>query len=172
MSKGIIISAFATCGKSYLGKKYSNVIDLESSEYKHDNSELEDIPVEERKGTFRKLNSEWPNNYYKAIIEAKEKYDVVLVQLKPEHFDYFDSLGIEYSIAYPDLNNWEKVKERCLIRGNNEQFIKRLNEVFEPYYDDAIKRKYKKLYILKNDMTLEDCLLEDNINLELKIEVD
>ena len=35
-----------------------------------------------------------------------------------------------------------------------------------------IKRKYKKLYILKNDMTLEDCLLEDNINLELKIEVD
>ena len=35
-----------------------------------------------------------------------------------------------------------------------------------------VKRKYKKLYILKNDMTVEDCLLEDNINLKLKIEVD
>ena len=80
MGKGTIVCAFATCGKSYLGKKYSNVIDLESSEYKHDNSDLKDIPVEKRKGTFRKLNSKWPNNYYKAIIEAQEKYDVVLVQ--------------------------------------------------------------------------------------------
>lgn len=169
MGKGTIIFAFATCGKSYLGKKYSNVIDLESIEYKHDNSDLKDIPVEKRKGTFRKLNSKWPNNYYKAIIEAQEKYDVVLVQLKPEHFDYFDKANIEYSIAYPDLNNFEKVKERCLIRGNNDYFIKRLEEVFKPYYDDSIKRKYKKMYILKDDMTLEDCLLQDNINLELKI---
>lgn len=46
MPKGIIISAFATCGKSFLGKKYSNVIDLESSNYKHDNQGLENIPVE------------------------------------------------------------------------------------------------------------------------------
>ena len=29
MGKGTIIFAFATCGKSYLRKKYSNVIDLE-----------------------------------------------------------------------------------------------------------------------------------------------
>ena len=36
MANGIIIAGFATCGKSVLGKKYSNVIDLESSYYKHD----------------------------------------------------------------------------------------------------------------------------------------
>ena len=40
MAKGIIIAAFATCGKTYLGKKYSNVIDLESSNYKFDNKEF------------------------------------------------------------------------------------------------------------------------------------
>ena len=38
---------------------------------------------------------------------ALEKiYDVVLVQLKPEHFDYFDKHNIKYSIAYPNINNW------------------------------------------------------------------
>ena len=49
MAQGTIIAGFATCGKSFLGKKYSNVIDLESSNYKHDNTNLKDIPVEARK---------------------------------------------------------------------------------------------------------------------------
>ena len=47
---GVIIAAFATCGKSFLGKKYSNVIDLESSNFKHTNIGFENIPVEKRKG--------------------------------------------------------------------------------------------------------------------------
>ena len=168
MCKGIIISAFATCGKTYLGKKYKNVIDLESSNYKFDNSELINIPTEERKGTPRKLNPNWPINYYKAIVEATDKYDVVLVQLKPEHFDYFDKHNIKYSIAYPNLNNFDEVKSLCIERNNNEDFIIRLKEVFKPYYEDSIKRDYEKLYILNDHKTLEDCLLEDNIYLEIK----
>lgn len=46
MGKGKIIVAFATCGKTYLGKKYKNVMDLESSNYKFDNSEVIDISPE------------------------------------------------------------------------------------------------------------------------------
>lgn len=168
MGKGIIISAFATCGKTYLAKKYKNVIDMESSNYKFDNSKLEDIPTEERKGTSRPLNPKWPYNYYDAIIEATSNYDIVLVQLKPEHFDYFDSHNIKYSIAYPNLNSFEEIKKRCITRGNNEYFINRLQKVLKPYYEDSINRPYEKLYILNGNMTLEDCLLNDNINLELK----
>lgn len=43
MNKGIIIAGFATCGKSVLGKKYSNVIDLESSSYKYNNTNIKDL---------------------------------------------------------------------------------------------------------------------------------
>ncbi len=168
MSKGIIISAFATCGKTYLGEKYKNVIDLESSNYKYDNSKIINIPSEERKGTLRKLNDKWPNNYYEAIIEARKKYDIVLVQLKPEHFDYFDKNNIKYSISYPNLNNFEEVKRRCIARNNNQKYIARLKEVFQPYYEDAIKRKYEKLYILNGNTTLEECLLEDGMLLKTK----
>ena len=49
MAKGIIIAGFATCGKSVLGKKYSNVIDLESSNYKYNTTGLKNVSVEMRK---------------------------------------------------------------------------------------------------------------------------
>ena len=156
---GIIIAGFATCGKSVLGRKYSNINDLESSPFK--NIMNDDIPVEEQKGTKRELNPLWPQNYYDAIIKATRQYDVVLVQLKPEHFDYFDKHNIKYSIAYPNINNWEVVEKRCIERGNNDTFIKRLKEVFIPYYEDSIKRNYDKLYILDGNETLEDILKKD-----------
>jgi hypothetical protein len=164
MSKGIIIAAFATCGKTYLGNKYSNVIDLESSKYKYIN--VPDKTIEQLKGTIGKINPKWPNNYYKAIMKAQEEYDVVLIQLKPEHFDYLDKNNIKYSIAYPNLNNWGEVEKRCIARNNNKNFIIRLKKVFVPFYMDSISRKYEKIYILDNEMTLEDCLLKDNIHLK------
>lgn len=164
MPKGIIIAGFATCGKSFLGRKYSNVIDLESSNYKHTNTNT-NISVEARKGTNREINKEWPDNYYKAINDAVKKYDVVLVQLKPEHFDYFDKNNIKYSIAYPNINNWEEVKKKCIDRGNNENFIKRLKEVFIPYYEDSLQRNYENLYIINENETLEGVLIKNNIKL-------
>ena len=158
---GIIIAGFATCGKSILGKKYSNIKDLESSPYK--SIMREDLSVEEQKGTKREINPMWPQNYYDAILKATNQYDIVLVQLKPEHFDYFDKHNIKYSIAYPNINNWNVVEKRCIERGNNEAFIKRLKEVFIPYYEDSLKRNYEKLYILKDNETLEDILKKENL---------
>ena len=83
---------------------------------------------------------------------------MVLVQLKPEHFDYFNKNNIKYSIAYPNVNNWEEVKKKCINRGNNENFIKKLNDVFIPFYEDCLKRNYEKLYIINKGETLESVL--------------
>lgn len=160
---GIIIAGFATCGKSVLGRKYKNVLDLESSPFK--NIMRDDLSVEAQKGTKREINPLWPQNYYDAIKEAVNNYDIVLVQLKPEHFDYFDKHNIKYSIAYHSLDSWNVVEKRCIDRGNNDNFIKRLKEVFIPFYEDSIKRNYQKLYILNGNETLEDVLIKDNIHL-------
>ena len=75
---------------------------------------------------------------------------MVLVQLKPEHFNYFDKNSIKYSIA----------------RGNNEQFIKRLKEVFIPYYEDSLQRNYEKIYIINENETLESVLIKNDIELK------
>ena len=87
------------------------------------------------------------------------------IQLKPEHFDYFDKSNIKYSIAYPNIDNWNVIEKRCKERGNNNAFITRLKEVFKPYYKDAIQRNYEKLYILNENETLEDILKENNVKL-------
>lgn len=166
MARGIIIAGFATCGKSVLGKKYSNVIDLESSNYKHININLENVSVEARKGTKREINKEWPDNYYRAIRKAITKYDIVLVQLKPEHLDYFDINNIRYNIAYPNIDNWEEVERRCINRGNNKDFIKGLKNVFVPFYEDCLKRNYENLYIINKNETLESVLMKNGIELK------
>ena len=57
------------------------------------------------------------------------------------------------------------VNKKCIARGNNEEFIKRLKKVFIPYYEDSLKRNYEKLFIIDKGKTLEDCLLENNIKL-------
>lgn len=165
MKQGIIIAGFATCGKSVLGRKYKNVIDLESSNCKYNNT-LENIPVEMRKGTKREINEAWPKNYYQAINDAINKYDIVLVQLKTEHLDYFDQNKLKYSIAYPNINDWETVEMKCIDRGNNRNFIIRLKEVFIMYYEDVIKRKYEALYIIDKNETLESILIKNNFTLK------
>lgn len=67
---GILIAGFGAIGKTALSKKYSNIIDLESSSFKYIiDDELKKISVEERKGLkTRKLNLEFPNNYYVEIV--------------------------------------------------------------------------------------------------------
>ncbi|MBQ3413576.1 hypothetical protein IJH33_01870 [Candidatus Saccharibacteria bacterium] len=163
-SGGIIIAGFATCGKSMLGRKYKNVLDLESSVYRYKSYDNR-LSVEQNKGTRREENGNWPQNYYDAILEAVSNYDIILVQLKPEHFDYFDAHHIRYSIAYPDINNWDEVEKRCIERGNNAYYITRLKEVFRPYYEDAIRRKYERFYTITSGRNLEDVLLADGIKL-------
>lgn len=124
------------------------------------------MSVETRKGTKREVNKEWPNNYYKAIQKAIKIYDIVLVQLKPEHFNYFDKNNIKYSIAYPNINNWENVERKCITRGNNENFIRKLKDVFVSFYKDCLQRNYENLYIINENETLESILLKNNIQLK------
>lgn len=159
INKGIIIAGFATVGKTFLSKKYKNIIDLESSPYKYDYSDYENIDYEKLKGTLgRKENKEWPYNYYNAIKEEQNNYDILFVQLNSQHLDYFDKNNIEYYIAYPSLDSWEWVKQRSINRGNNEKWLKRLEEVFEEYYIASKNSKCKEIFIVNEQTSLEDIL--------------
>lgn len=92
MSKGIIIASFGAIGKTTLQQKYKDVIDMESGMYQWDNVGFEDIPYEKRKETTdRKKNKEWPQNYFKAILEAQEKYKIVLTSMHWDLLDFFEN---------------------------------------------------------------------------------
>ena len=162
MKKGIIIAGFATIGKTFLSKKHENIIDLESSRFKYDYSNYDNIDYEKLKGTSSRVpNKDWPYNYYKAIKEAQKQFDVIFVQLSPIHLKYFDENNIEYYIVYPSLDSWELVKQRSIARGNNEKWIIRLKEVFEEYYIVSKNSKCKKMFLVSEQTSLESVLKEN-----------
>ena len=84
--RGILIAGFGAIGKTTVSKKYDNVIDLESSSFKYIiDDELKKLNPEERKGLkSRKLNKEFPDNYYNEIMKDLEIYDIVFISMHNE----------------------------------------------------------------------------------------
>jgi len=165
VKKGIIVGAKAGVGKSYLGKKYDNVLDLESTYFKWNTEGLEGLSEEERKGVkTRTLNPEWPQNYIDEIVKQRENYDIILTQLPHERLknkeiaDYFFEHNIEFYVAMPTESALETILERLRERGNGEDFVNEVRNNFPSFVEEFSKGKYKKIDI-NDDEYLEDALV-------------
>ena len=125
---GILIAGFGAIGKTAVSKKYNNVMDLESSSFKYIiDDELKKLNPEERKGLkSRKLNKEFPNNYYNEIMKDLEVYEIVLISMHNEIIDLLEENNINYYVVYPEENMIEEILERCKNRGNKDDFLKML----------------------------------------------
>jgi len=162
---GIIIAGFSGIGKTTLGKKYTNVIDLDSSEFAYDDSGLENLTLEQRKGMQRKPNPNWPLNYIEKIKSILDDFDYILVWDRPDVLEEYDKYNIEYSVCYPDENALEIYKERFRKRGNSEYYIEKK---IKQYYENMkiYERCNVKKIILQGNETLEDYLLKNNAKLK------
>lgn len=165
MKQGIVIAGFAGIGKTTLAKKYKNVIDLESSNYRWDNSKIMDIPVEQRKGTIRNSNPNWPLNYINAIEEAIEKYDIVLVWIKPEVLEIYEKNNIPYVLCYPSKKALPEYEQRFIKRGNNKEYIRRVIDTYNERFEQFENYQADKI-VLEEKETLEDYLVKNNYPLE------
>ena len=166
---GQIIAAFAGVGKSYVGQKYPNVLDLESTYFKWLENGVAHLTEEERKGNKnRVLNPLWPQNYIEEIFTQKDKYDIVLIQLSHKRlaneqiFEYFDENKIEYFVARPNLSGWEYIEQRLRERGNTEEFIGQVRNNFKIFIEEFSKPKYKQI-IVDDGQFLEDALLKEGL---------
>ena len=162
----MIIAGWAGIGKTTLAKKYKNCIDLESSAYKWIYSDEDKKNSEKLKGDkSRTPNPDYPMNYINAIIDASKKYDVVCVWSHPEHaLAYYDQYGIDYVLCYPTKDANAEYTNRMRNRGNTDEFIKSLNNVYEKRFEEFNNNPHKKI-ILNPHETLEDRLLEMGIKL-------
>lgn len=166
---GKIIAAFAGVGKSYIGKKYSKVLDLESTYFKWLENGVAHLTEEERKGRKdRILNPLWPQNYIEEILKQKDKYDIVLIQISHKRlaneqiFKYFDKNKIEYFIARPNLSGWKYVEQRLRGRGNTEEFIGQVKNNFKIFIKEFSKPKYNQI-IIEDGKFLEDALIQEGV---------
>lgn len=161
----IIISAWICTGKTYLSKKYENIIELPSGDYKYILTD-EQKAIENKeslKSTKRELNPAWPINYYDAILkEAKyKKHDIILIApCMP--FEEMRNYGINFLLAYPDPVCKEDYKKRARNRGANEEFVKRIETTIHNDFDEFLKQPNEKI-ILKPGEYLEDALIRIGI---------
>ena len=162
---GILIGGFKAIGKSTLAKKYSNVIDVESSNFEYlIDEELKKISVEQRKGLkSRTKNPDYPLNYYNELISNLKKNHIVLFANKTEVVELLNKNNIDYYIVWPEENMLDEIIDRSKKRGNNERFISRIKQV---YYEDFPKNNDKVIW-LKKGQYLEDVLIEKGI-IEIK----
>lgn len=116
MKVTILCSAFPGCGKSHYFKNTElDVLDSDSS-------------------TFDK--SEFPQNYMEHIKENIGKVDVILISSHDVVRDALTDLGYPYLLVYPDINSKEEYLKRYVERGNDDAFVKLLEQNWETWLTD------------------------------------
>ncbi|MBR2969476.1 MAG: hypothetical protein IKC49_00275 [Clostridia bacterium] len=152
---GVFVYCYTATGKSTVGKKYSNVIDMESTLYKYVGKVKE---IENEKGTRREINIDYPNNYFKALEEAKNKYDYILIS-DSICDSWLKENNIEYWQVYPNIELKQEYLERMKNRGNNQDFIDYQAKLWEEWVNGCKFDQYASKHIeLKSGQFLEDVL--------------
>ena len=135
--KGTIISGFAGIGKTTAALKYDNVIDLESSQFFFELPEnLTNKDYEKLKGdSSRPINPNGLSDYIDAIIEAKDKYDYVLIAMFPALIQELNNRNIDVQIVLPHIDDIVTYKRRYKDRGNNKNWIDNMIENWNAFLD-------------------------------------
>ena len=135
--KGTIISGFAGIGKTTAALKYDNVIDLESSKFFFNlPDDLTNQDYEHLKGdNSRPVNFNGLSDYIDAIIEAKEKYDYVLIAMFPTLIRELNNRNIDVQIVLPHIDDVVHYKRRYEDRGNSQHWIDNMIENWNNYLD-------------------------------------
>lgn len=133
--KGTIISGFAGIGKTTAALKYDNVIDLESSQFFFELPDnLSKNDYEKLKGdASRPINPNGLSDYVDAIIEAKDKYDYVLIAMFPALIQELNNRNIDVQIVLPHIDDIVTYKRRYQDRGNSKNWIDNMIENWNNY---------------------------------------
>ena len=151
---GIFVYSYTATGKSSLGKKYANVIDMESTMYKYGTL----TENEKAKGTKREINKLYPANYFEALNQVKNKFDYILIS-DSICTEWLIKNKIQYWQVYPNKRLKEEYLNRMKIRGNNQNFIDYQGKMWKEWIDGCKNDKNASKHIeLQAGQYLEDVL--------------
>ncbi|MDR0462089.1 MAG: ATP-binding protein [Christensenellaceae bacterium] len=158
----MVIAGAAGIGKTYFAKKYTNVIDLETSEFAYDYTKVSQADHERLKGdNTRERNPEFPDNYIRAIKDGITKYDYVLVACHPQKIlPHLEKHKIDYICIIPSEDAAQDYYQKYIDRGNSPEWAKKVaNHYISDYWIKSMPAFNRPIIHLQKGENLEDYLL-------------
>lgn len=159
---GQLIFAFPAVGKSTFKRNHKNVIDMELSDVKYDNTGLEHLTHEERKMMPRPLLNENYKDEFKKVQGYLNSGQDVLVGLcyLPHFLVKYPKLVKSSKIFIPKCTLKQEYLSRYRTRGNNKYFVKRMGKWFVPttLIFGTLGIFFKQITIVKSGKYLSDYL--------------
>lgn len=156
-SKGKVIVGFNGSGKSLAGKRFHNVLDLESGYFQFDvNPELLYVEIENQKFDMSRLQSEnYLQDYIKTILDAIQHFDYVCVaQNELLILSLVFLQDIEVILVCSKKSNKDEYLKRYVDRQNTEEFVEWMSENYDVFID--------RLKSIANDFNLKFITLKEN----------
>ena len=136
MKNTILISAFPGTGKTYFFNNTSlDVLDSDSS-------------------TFDK--NDFPANYIKHIKENMGKVDIILISSHEDVRYELEQSKLGYNLVYPDKELKDEYIQRYKERGNEDTFVKLLEDNWDEWQDDMELESGCRHIVLKSGEYLTD----------------
>ena len=133
--KTLVISAFPACGKSYatdkLIKKGYKVLDSDSRQF----SQIKDI------NGNKVRNPNFIKDYIKHIKDNISLVDIIFVSSHKDVRQALKDEDINYAMVIPRITCKNSWIGRCWLRGNDNNFIKLLNDNWENWLLEIINEK-------------------------------
>lgn len=128
-----IISAFPGCGKTTffnkMKEKYNDDVCIDS-----DSSKFSWVVEDGEK----KRNPDFPSNYIEHIKENMGKYKYIFVSTHENVRDALIDNNLPFYIVYPNISMKEEYLKRYRNRGNDDNFIKLLEDNWETWINNII----------------------------------
>ena len=163
----MLLCAFPGMGKTTLAKKYHNVVDLEMSDIKYDNSSVSHLSKEERKSTPRPIKDKhYKQIYIQKAMALHHQGKTVLVALNflfPLLVECIRQKVREVHIYIPHPRLKREYKKRYIGRGNNRRFIFEVMAIWYPSLVPlwlASKLFPQGITVTQEGQTLEDFYLK------------
>ncbi|HFI0038117.1 TPA: hypothetical protein ACGOXV_000875 [Streptococcus suis] len=132
----MFVFAFPGMGKTTLAQQSSQIVDLEMSDIKYDNSSVRHLNKEERKSTPRPIKDKnYKNIYVDKAYALHEEGRTVLVAMNFLLRMLLAMLvrgAVPFHIYIPHPSLKEEYRQRYIQRGNNSKFIFEVMTIWYP----------------------------------------
>lgn len=92
-----------------------------------------------------------------------QKYDIVLTSMHWKLLEYFNKNNISFYLAYPKLDSGDVLKQRCIDRGNTEEWAQAIKDKDNLWYPRIREYNIKNVIFIDKNECLEDALIKMNL---------